>query len=291
MKGPWLWTAIRPKTLSLAVAPVLLGGALAWSETGAPLWAVFGLTMFCALAIQIGTNLLNDVHDAEAGGDGPDRLGPLRVTAAGLARPREVKIAAAMSFGAAILGGLYLVSVGGLPILLIGLASLVAAYTYSGGVRPLSHTPWSEIFVFVFFGVIAVAGSYYLQIGRFSLAAVLLGLALGAHAAAVMLVNNVRDASTDLAAGRRTLVSVIGENRARWLYAGLMLAPFAIVLFLPEIRALWGPWLVLPACAWLAWSFVVMPIGPAMNRHLARSALAQAGFAAFVSVSLLLQAS
>lgn len=284
----WFWVGMRPKTLSMAIAPVLLGGALAWSETARPEWLVFLATLFCSLAIQVGTNLLNDVRDAERGADGPDRLGPLRVTASGLASPAQVKAAAIASFAAALAVGFCLVLVGGLPILLIGLASLVAAWSYSAGSRPLSHTPWSELFVLLFFGVIATAGTHYLQAGHFSLAAALLGVGLGAHAAAVMLVNNVRDVRADREAGRTTLVSVVGENRARWLYAGLMLAPFLIVAFLPEIRALWEPWLVLPVCLWLGGTFIVMPKGPAMNRHLARSALAQAGFAALLSVSLLL---
>jgi 1,4-dihydroxy-2-naphthoate octaprenyltransferase len=286
--GHWVWLAVRPKTLSMAAAPVLLGSALAWSETAAPDWPVFFVTLFSALAIQAGTNLFNDVRDAERGADGPDRLGPLRVTAAGLAPPRAVRNAAALSFLAAFVAGLYLVFVGGLPILLIGLASISAGYAYSAGPRPLSHTPWGELFVLLFFGIMAVGGSYYLQADRFSVASVLLGVALGAQAAAVLLVNNLRDISADRAAGRTTLVGVVGETKARWLYAALMLAPFVIIAALPDVRGLWAPWLVLPLCAWLGWSFIRAPVGPAMNGLLARSAQVQAVFAAVVSVSLLL---
>lgn len=272
----------------MAAAPVLLGGALAWSGGATPRWAVFLCTLIGALGIQAGTNLYNDVRDAERGADGPGRIGPTRVTAAGLASPRQVRSAAASAFAVAFVAGLVLVAVGGWPILLIGLASLAAGYAYSAGARPLSHRPWGELFVMLFFGVLAVAGSFYLQAGYFSLAAALLGLALGAQASAVLLVNNVRDIEADRQAGRTTLVNLIGDVRARWLYAVLMLLPFLVLIGLPEVRALRGPWIVLPLCLWLAWSFRSMPIGPAMNGHLARSAQVQALFAILLSAGLLL---
>lgn len=289
MSTPWLWLALRPKTLSMAAAPVLLGGALAWSEGAEPQWLVFVSTLFCALAIQGGTNLYNDVRDAERGNDGPDRHGPLRVTAAGLASARQVRTAAYAAFAAAFAGGLYLVAVGGLPILLIGIASLFTGFAYSGGPRPLSHTPWGEILVLLFFGIAAVTGTYYLQLGEPRLSAVVLGGMLGLQAAAVLLVNNVRDLAADRASGRRTLAGLVGERRSRWLYGAFMLLPFALLSWLPAVQGLWGAWLILPVSIWLVWTFWDVPVGPVMNWHLSRTAQTQALMAVVISVGLLLR--
>jgi 1,4-dihydroxy-2-naphthoate octaprenyltransferase len=289
MTVSWMWLAIRPKTLSMSAAPVLLGAALAWSEGAEPQWLVFFVTLFCALAIQAGTNLYNDARDAERGGDGPNRHGPLRVTATGLATAQQVKLAAYTAFGAAFAGGLYLVFVGGVPVLLIGVASLLAGFAYSGGPRPLSHTPWGEMFVLLFFGIAAVSGTYYLQLGEPRMSAVLLGVMLGLQAAAVLLVNNVRDLAADRAVGRRTLAIVIGERRSRWLYGAFMLLPFALFFWLPAAQGLWGVWLILPVAIWLVWSFRDVPVGPVMNRHLALTAQTQALMAVLISAGLLLR--
>ena len=174
----WLvwWTAIRPRTLSMAATPVVLGSALAWAEGATPLWSVFVATLMCALLIQMGTNLHNDVADFERGADRPDRIGPLRVTAAGWATPRSVHRAAKLCFGLALLLGLGLVWQGGWPILAIGVTSLIAGWAYSGGKHPISHSALGEVFVLVFFGLLAVAGSHWLQSDEFSLAAWLGGL-------------------------------------------------------------------------------------------------------------------
>ena len=168
------WTAIRPRTLSLAVAPVVLGSALAWAD-GSPIRvAVFLAALVCALLIQIGTNLGNDVADCRRGIDGHDRVGPLRVTATGWVQPRTMVRASLACFVAALLIGLWLVGQGGWPILLAGITSLVAGWCYSAGPRPISHSAWGEAFVLMFFGLIAVAGSHWLQAGT------LLGLVLAA---------------------------------------------------------------------------------------------------------------
>src|SRR5574337_1079092 len=176
------WLAVRPRTLTLAAMPVLCGSALAW-HGGAPIaWPVFFTTLACAALIQAGTNLYNDAADGERGNDGPARLGPPRVTAAGLASAGQVRRAASLAFATAFVGGVYLVFEGGWPILVIGLASLAAGWAYSGGPRPLSHTAWGEVWVMAFFGLAAVAGSHFLQGGQPGVAPVLLGLALGAPA-------------------------------------------------------------------------------------------------------------
>ena len=226
------WTAIRSRTLSLAVTPVLLGTSLAWQESATLHWPAFLAAVACALLIQIGTNLHNDVVDFERGNDRPDRVGPLRVTAAGWVSPSTMHRATAWTFGLAAMLGVYLVYLGGWPILLAGLASLLAGWAYSGGPRPVSHTPLGEAFVLVFFGWVAVTGSYWLQTGQWSLDAWLCGTVLGLPAAAVLLVNNYRDLEDDLRSGRQTFVALLGRPAAKTAYAVMMLLPFALVLLL-----------------------------------------------------------
>ena len=230
------WTAIRPRTLSMGAVPVLLGSALAWADGAAPLWAVFVATLACALLIQIGTNLHNDVADFERGADRADRVGPLRVTAAGWATPRSVRLAAAVSFGLAFVLGLYLVWQGGWPILAIGVTSLLAGWAYSGGKHPISHSPLGELFVLVFFGLLAVAGSHWLQSGSAPLPAWLGGAVVGLPAAAVLLVNNYRDRDADLRNGRQTLAARLGDDGARSAFAIMVLLPFALA----SAVAWWG---------------------------------------------------
>jgi len=238
------WTAIRSRTLSLAISPVLVGTALAWSDGMALHWPALLAAITCALLIQIGTNLHNDVVDFERGNDRPDRVGPLRVTAAGWVSPRNMHRATTWTFGLAALLGLYLVTLGGWPILLVGVASLLAGWAYSGGPRPVSHTPLGEIFVLAFFGWVAVAGSYWLQAQQLSLDAVLCGTVLGLPAAAVLLVNNYRDLEDDVRSGRQTLVALLGRSGARVAYAVMMLLPFGLVLIL-TLRGHWGVLLAL----------------------------------------------
>jgi 1,4-dihydroxy-2-naphthoate octaprenyltransferase len=283
------WLAIRPKTLTLAAVPVVVGSTLAWHDgaTVAPL--VFTVALICALLIQAGTNLFNDVADAERGTDGPGRLGPMRVTSAGLIDAGRVKRAAMISFALALLGGLYLTWVGGWPVLAIGVAALVAGWAYSGGPRPLSHTAWGEVFVILFFGVVAVSGSDYLQRGSFSTLPPVIGFALGLQAAAVLLLNNLRDHASDRRAGRRTLVQVSGLRVAYWLYGFLMLAPFLVLASVLSSDVLLPLWLTLPLCAWLVWRCSRLRPSPAMNPQLALTAFAQVLVGGLLSVGLLAQ--
>lgn len=256
MRG-WLvwWTAIRPRTLSIAATPVILGSALAWSGGATPLWPALLATLACALLIQVGTNLHNDVADFERGTDKPDRVGPLRVTAAGWVQPDQVRSAARFSFGLALLLGLYLVTQGGWPILVAGLASLWAGWSYSGGPRPISHTAWGELFVLVFFGLVAVAGSHWLQGGEGLLDAVLCGAIVGLPAAAVLLVNNFRDRDSDLLSGRRTLAARLGDAGSQRAYTVMVLAPFAFTLVL----ALRGHFGVAVAGVAVPYAFKLLP--------------------------------
>jgi 1,4-dihydroxy-2-naphthoate octaprenyltransferase len=187
-----------------------------------------------------------------------------------------VRRAAIACFTAALIAGLYLVFVGGMPILLIGLASLVSGYAYSSGRRPLSHGPFSEVYVIVFFGLVAVAGSYYLQSGQLPEGDVLLtGIAIGCYAAAVLLVNNLRDTEADLRAGRRTLAGRLGTPAAQLWYGVLVLVPFPLLAVAWGAQALGLAWLSLPVCLWLAVQFMRMQVGPGMNAQLGRTALVQ----------------
>jgi 1,4-dihydroxy-2-naphthoate octaprenyltransferase len=192
------------------------------------MWQVLLATLACALLIQVGTNLHNDVADFERGTDRPDRVGPLRVTAAGWVQPASVRRAARASFALALVLGLYLVVQGGWPILLAGLASLLAGWSYSGGERPISHTAWGEVFVLVFFGIVAVAGSHWLQHGDALVDALLCGAIVGLPAAAVLLVNNFRDVENDLRSGRRTLAARLGDLGSQRAYAAMVLLPVAL---------------------------------------------------------------
>ncbi len=288
--APNVWLlGMRPRTLTMAAVPVITGTMLAWSEGVAIDRLTFTVTLICAVLVQIGANLFNDASDGARGADGPDRIGPLRLTGAGLATARQVRTAAIACFAAALVAGLYLVWSGGLPILWIGIGSLVFGYAYSSGPRPLSHGPWSELWVIVFFGVVAVAGSYYLQALVVPEPRVLLiGAAIGCPAAAVLLVNNVRDRAADRRAGRRTLAVLLAPGKARGLYAVLMLLPFAV---LPLAGSGWPPgvvWLALPLFAGLALRFALVPVGPAMNVQLGHTALAQLALGALVCFELLI---
>jgi len=222
--------AARPKTLLLAATPVLAGIALAAITTGTLAPLVAAATLLAALAIQVGTNLHNDAADFERGTDTPDRVGPPRATAQGWFTARQVRTAAHLTFGLAFALGLLLVARGGWPIFLVGVAALASGYAYTSGPRPIAYGPFGELYVLAFFGITAVAGSYYLQTLTLDQPAVTLGLALGLPAAAVLLLNNYRDLETDVAAGRRTLCYVLGRPRARVLYALLMLLPLPLLL-------------------------------------------------------------
>lgn len=285
------WTAIRPRTLPLAASPVLVGLALAWAEGAHPRWAVALATLAAALLIQIGTNLHNDAADFARGNDGADRLGPLRVTAAGWLAAAAVRRAAHFAFGAAFALGIYLAVVGGWPIVAIGLASLAAGLAYSGGPRPLSHTPWGEAYVWLFFGVLAVIGSHLLQTGQLSPAALLAGAALGLPAAAVLLVNNLRDVAADTRAGRRTLAAVLGDAVSRRLHALLLFTPFfalpVLALLLPGKHGLWLALLALPAALSVT-RRMREARGVELNAVLAATARAQFVFASLLAIGLLL---
>lgn len=286
--GARLWLlAARPRTLPLAATPVLVGTALAWAHGAPGSLAVALAALVAAMLIQAGTNLHNDAADFERGGDGADRLGPTRATAAGWAKPGQVRVAALIAFGLAFLLGIYLAIAGGWPIVAVGLASLAAGWAYSGGPRPISYSPFGELFVLVFFGFVAVGGSYWLQAGTLSASALLAGLATGTPAAAVLMVNNLRDLAADTAAGRRTLATVIGPVASRRAHALLALAPYALLpVFAP------APWaylalLALPKSGMVA-SRAQRAEGAQFNRVLADTAGAQFLFGLLFAIGCLI---
>jgi 1,4-dihydroxy-2-naphthoate octaprenyltransferase len=285
--GLW-WSAIRPRTLSLAAVPVIVGGALAHHDRVDLKLGIFLVTLAAALLIQAATNLLNDAEDAGRGNDGPDRLGPLRVTGAGLATPRAVRRGAAVLFALALIAGILLVMEGGWPILALGIAALLSGWAYSGGPVPLSHTPYGEAFVVSFFGIAAVVGTYYLQTGRGTPEAWITGLALGLHAAAVLIMNNIRDRDADVRAGRRTLAILLGRRHALAVYRGLMVLPFLLLGLALGIAGVGLAWAALPVCAWLAWRVGTQAGGPAMNRQMALTAAAQLLLGGLLALNLLL---
>jgi 1,4-dihydroxy-2-naphthoate polyprenyltransferase len=293
MRESWQrwWIASRPRTLTMSVTPVAVGAALAWSQGFAADWPVFVLTLACAMLIQVATNLLNDVSDFERGNDRADRVGPLRITASGLATAGEVRRAVVIVFAAAAVTGLYLVWVGGAAILALGAFSLVAGWAYSGGAKPISHGVLGEWWVMLFFGVIAVTGSHYLQAHEWSGLALLFGIAIGAMASAVLLLNNYRDLEPDRAAGRRTLALAIGPERSQWLFAALVLLPFALPAWLAwqdtGQRTLWLSWLALPLLVYVALRMRRLT-GTALNPVLGQTALAQLVFGALLVLGLML---
>jgi 1,4-dihydroxy-2-naphthoate octaprenyltransferase len=224
------------------VAPVLVGTSLAASED------VFKpLRFVCALIgsifIQIGTNLANDYSDARRGADTEDRLGPVRVTAGGLVPPRRVLIWTYVAFGIAVLAGVYLIAVAGWELLAVGVASIVAGVLYTGGPKPYGYEGLGELFVFLFFGIVAVVGSYFVQTEDLERAAFDLAVPVGLLASAILVVNNVRDIDTDRRAGKRTLAVRVGREKARRLFT-LMIA-FAYIALIGIVLEL-SAWVLLP---------------------------------------------
>ena len=255
-----LWVvAARPRTLPAAIAPVLVGTALAGSEgTFRPL--AFAAALVGSVFIQIGTNLSNDYSDARRGADTEDRLGPVRVTAGGLMPPRTVLVGTYVAFGIAVAAGLYLAAVAGWELLVVGAASILAGVLYTGGPRPYGYEGLGELFVFLFFGVVAVAGSYFVQTEELRWEAFALAVPVGLLAAAILVVNNVRDVETDRRAGKRTLAVKLGRSRARRLYAAMLGLAFAAPV---------ATWLAGGVSAWVVLALAAAPLAPPLVRTVA----------------------
>jgi 1,4-dihydroxy-2-naphthoate polyprenyltransferase len=283
--------AARVRTLPASVAPVLVGTSLgAVDGDFRPL--AFAAALVGAIAIQVGTNLSNDYSDARRGADTEDRLGPVRVTAGGLVPPRQVLVATWISFGVAVLVGAYLIAIAGWELLLVGAASILAGVLYTGGPRPYGYEGLGELFVFAFFGIVAVTGSYFVQVEELTWEAFAVAVPVGLLAAAILLVNNIRDLETDRRAGKRTLAVRLGSRPARSLYAAMV---FGAYVTLP------ATWVAGSLDAWVLLPVLTIPLalrltavvsertdGPSLNAALARTGVLQLAFCVLLSAGVLL---
>lgn len=275
----WL-LAIRPKTLSAAAVPVMMGSALAAHEPPGVTWWVLGCAMAGALLIQIATNLINDALDFKRGADTSERLGPVRVTQSGLISAESVMRAAAVCLFAAAMFGIPLVYRGGWPLLVIGLTSILAAYAYTGGPFPLAYHGLGELFVMVFFGLVAVGGTFYVHSQQLTRGALLAGLAAGSLAVVLLVINNMRDVESDTKSRKRTLAVRFGSSFARGEIALFAFLPFAAAALIARIEN--RAWLLITLLA-LPLAIVVVMLthrarGAALNRCLALAGALQWAF-------------
>jgi 1,4-dihydroxy-2-naphthoate polyprenyltransferase len=232
--------AVRLRTLPAAAAGVLTGSALAWYDGYFRLDAAL-VCLLTALLLQIGSNLANDVFDFERGTDTAERAGPTRVTQAGLLTPSQVKMGMLVVFGLAALCGLYLAWLGGWPIILLGIAAIVSAIAYTGGPFPLGYYGMGDVFVFLFFGLASVAGTYYVQAVFVSTAAWWMAIPPGLIITAILVVNNLRDVENDRKAGKHTLAVILGETGTKMEYLICMIVAYLVI----PLAAIMGiiPWL------------------------------------------------
>ncbi|PWU12366.1 MAG: 1,4-dihydroxy-2-naphthoate octaprenyltransferase [Bdellovibrio sp.] len=295
------WQALRPKTLTAAVVPIIGATGLSIYEQASLQnisyenvslrWAVPALALVASLFIQIATNLINDVEDFKKGADTKERIGPLRVTQAGLVSSQAVQRAAVAFFLGAVLAGLPLVWIGGWPILLIGIASLLAGYSYTAGPFPLAYQGLGDLFVVLFFGLVAVMGLNWLMTGVWSFASVILGSQIGLHCAVLIAINNLRDYEGDRRAGKKTVAVRFGKPFGRCEILFLLLVPFSLNLYWLERGAGWAAALgliTLPWAAGLGWKIFTLEPGPAYNQLLARAAVLHFAFGVLTTVGLVL---
>ncbi|TSC31211.1 1,4-dihydroxy-2-naphthoate polyprenyltransferase [Corallococcus sp. Z5C101001] len=286
----WLM-AVRPKTLTAGAVPVLVATALAYGDgVGRLLPALAAL--LGAVLIQIGTNFINDYYDFKKGADTEERLGPKRVTQSGLIAPGTVLTGGLTCFALATLVGVYLVMVGGWPIVAIGVMSLLCGYAYTGGPYPLGYHGLGDLFVIIFFGLVAVTGTYYVQAGLVGPAAWWVSLPVGAIGTCLIVVNNQRDASTDVKAGKRTVVVRFGTGFGRAEYVLLLVASYA-TLFVLFAKGYASAWVFLPL---LSLPLVVPPLklmlkaeGAALNPALGGTAKLQMVFGLLFALGLYLR--
>ena len=287
--NPWILAA-RPRTLGAAVIPVLAGGALAFAAGNLDPMAMV-LIIACAVLIQIATNYFNDAIDHAKGADTAERLGPTRVTSSGLLAPRTVMTGGAACLALAVVLSIPLVLHGGWPIVVIGIFSLFFAYAYTGGPFPLAYLGLGEIFVVLFFGIIAVAGTFYLNTLELSSAAVLAGLQIGLHSSVLLAVNNLRDIDSDRAANKRTLAARLGLTFARRENAALVIAPFVLGIAWLPLGYLWAfllPLMTLPLAWWLARACLIANPDRSVNQLLTQAAALHTAFGLLLALAFLL---
>ncbi|HUG10362.1 MAG TPA: 1,4-dihydroxy-2-naphthoate polyprenyltransferase [Opitutaceae bacterium] len=287
--NPWL-LASRPKTLPAALVPVLVGSALAARE-GFYNWQAAALCLGFALLVQIGTNFANDYFDFRRGADSPSRVGPRRAVASGLVSPGAMRAAAALMFAAAFVVGLGLVRFGGWWLVPLGMVCIACGLAYTGGPYPLAYNGLGDLFVFIFFGLVAVSTTYFVQAGAPGVDVWLTGAAIGLLSTNLLVANNYRDRDGDAAVGKRTLVVILGECAARIQYVGSNAAAFAGVV------ALWlrsgSPWLLLPLvtlplAVWNIVSLRPSATPPKLIRLLGRTAALLLAYGVLLSVGLAL---
>jgi 1,4-dihydroxy-2-naphthoate octaprenyltransferase len=282
--------ASRPATLPAAVAPVLVGSALAAGDDVFR-WDAFIVILFAALAIQIGVNFANDLADARSGADTEARVGPQRAVASGLLNPSQMKRGIALAFGLAVVAGLYLVWLGGWVILVIGMVSIIAALAYTAGPIPYGYYGLGEVFVFVFFGLAATVGTRYVYDRTAPAEAWWAAVAMGLLASAILVANNVRDVHTDAAAGKRTLAVMIGDDAGRRLYAAMVAGAFVTIAVAVLVGAL-PTWALLalvaiPRAGVLVRTMFAATSPPALIGVLKGTAQLQLVFALLLSVGIM----
>ena len=267
--------AIRPKTLPAAAGPVLVGTAMAYSDQGLVILPSV-CALFIAFLLQIGVNLANDYFDSVKGIDTQERLGPKRVTQSGLIAADRVKAVMWGVLGLAVVLGLVLILRGGWPVFVIGVACILAALGYSGGPYPLASHGLGDLFVFIFFGLVAVCGTYYVQMLQVSWHVFAVAVMVGLPITAIIVVNNLRDIGTDQKAGKNTLAVLLGEKGSKLEYTLLLLFAFGLPLIFWIIGwfSAWIllTWLCFPLCWWLIRLVWNSPISPALNSVLAKTA-------------------
>jgi 1,4-dihydroxy-2-naphthoate polyprenyltransferase len=285
--------ATRPQTLLVGAVPVMLGAAAAM-RLGAVRWSAVIAALFGSILIQIGTNLANDVFDYEKGTDTHERIGPMRVTQAGLLSPRQVRTGMIVAFALAALTGVYLTMIGGLPIVIIGLASIASGIAYTGGPYPLGYHGLGDIFVMVFFGPVAVCGTTFVASGRLDAVAFVASLAAGALATGVLVVNNVRDIETDVKTNKRTLAVRFGRSFGVGEYAVLiataMIVPIVLVFGFGVHLAALASLITLPLAVKLVTTLSRERAGDILNRTLANTAKLLLVYGVLLSVGIALSA-
>ena len=278
---------MRPATLAASVAPVLTGTAVALDQGGVRWGAGVG-ALVVGVAMQLGVNFANDYSDFVRGADAV-RVGPVRAASSGVVPPEHVRWAAIGAFGLAGVAGLLLSLAVDLRLLVVGAACLLAGWLYTGGPRPYGYVGLGEVFVFLFFGLVATAGTVYVETGRVTALAVWMACAMGFLATAILVLNNLRDIDTDAAAGKRTLATRIGRTRTRWLLAALVAAAFAIPVVLSfSMPAVLISLLAVPT-AWSAVSIAFASTNaPSLVKALKRMAVAELVYALLFALATLL---
>ena len=288
--GAWILAA-RLRTLPAAVAPVLVGSALAYRDETFS-WLPATAALLVALLLQIGVNLANDYFDYIKGVDTDQRLGPLRVTQSGLLKPDSVRTGMLFILGLSLVPGAYLMAIGGWPVMVAGIAALVSALAYSGGPFPLASNGLGDIFVFIFFGLVAVCGTYFVQAANITFTTVAMAGVVGMLITAILVVNNLRDIDTDRTAGKRTLAVMLGEFGTKIEYTGLVAGSYICLLtfWITGAVSFWGlmPVLSLPLGISLVRRIWRGATGPAFNQLLAATASLSLIFSLLLAFGLVL---